>query len=175
MISKQQIKFINSLKYNKYRLKYNCFIAEGDHVVNEFINSNFEIKSIFGINPKKYKLKNNIFSITKSDLNKISLLKSPSDILAVIYKPDLPFLASDLIKQKRIILLDGISDPGNMGTIIRTADWYGIKHIYISHNCVDVFNPKVIQSSMGSLARVKIYRVELMKVLKEIKKINRPC
>ena len=172
MISKQQIKFVNLLKHNKYRLKYNCFVAEGNHIVNEFINSDFEIKSIFSTKEHESKYKTNTTIVTKNDLSRISFLKSSSNALAVIYKPVFIFKPIDLIKQKRIIVLDSISDPGNMGTIIRTADWYGVTQIYISTTCVDVFNPKVIQATMGSLARVKVCRVSLDKLLKELKKIT---
>ena len=108
MLSKQQIKFINSLKHNKYRLKYNFFIAEGELVIKEFINSNFEIRSIFSVFESKLTCKKNIFTVTQSDLSKISCLKSPSNILAVIHTPKWRFTELDLISQKRIILLDAM-------------------------------------------------------------------
>jgi len=175
MISKQEVKFINSLKHNKYRLKYDCFIIEGMHIVKEFINSNFIIQSIFSTREFTSSYKGDVNLISHKELQRISSLDNPSSILAIVKKPKYIFKAKDIAVQNRIILLDGISDPGNLGSIIRTADWYGINSVYISNMSVDVFNPKVIQATMGSLTRVKIYRVSLEKVLLEVKRQKIPC
>jgi len=175
MISKQQVKFINSLKYNKYRLKYDCFLIEGMHIVKEFINSNFKIQSIFSTTELTSSYEGDVNLISYKELQRISCLDNPSSILAIVKRPKYIFKGKDIEAQNRIILLDEISDPGNMGSIIRTADWYGVRSIYISNTSVDVFNPKVIQATMGSLTRVKVYRVSLEKVLCEIKNQNIPC
>ena len=187
MISKKQIKFINSLKYNKYRLKYNCFIAEGEHVINDFINSGFIIESLFlsssisnntsllDEDTLLLDLKFDTYIVPEKDFKKISCLKTPSGSLAVIKKPDRFFKDLDLFEQNQVILLDSISDPGNMGTIIRTADWYGFKNIYVSENCVDVYSPKVVQATMGSLSRVKVFRLSLEFLLKKLKNQNFLC
>jgi len=175
MISKQQIKFINSLHHSKYRLRHNCFIAEGMHVVNDFIQSDFIIKSVFSTIEYDQIINANSIVVSKSELAKISVLKNPSSVLAVIHKPKWTYDLNKLINTNRIIILDSISDPGNMGTIIRTADWYGIKDIYISNNCVDVFSPKVVQSTMGSLCRVRLYSVDLSIIFKDLKRLSVPC
>jgi len=173
MISKQKIKFITSLRYSKYRLKYNCFVIEGPHLVNEFINSDFKVHSCFSTKEwaKNYQA-NNMEVITQDELEKISFLKNPSNVLAIVYKNNLKFDVNKIMQDNRIILLDSISDPGNMGSIIRTADWFGIDSIYLSKTCVDVFNPKVVQATMGSLSRVKVYVVDLETILKKIKQNN---
>ena len=175
MISKQKIKFINSLKHNKYRSKYNCFIAEGIHVVNDFVNSNFSIKEIYITSKVKNNFSHPVNLISCQELLKISSFKNPPGVLAVVSKPNNNFILKNILKKKRIILLDSISDPGNMGAIIRTADWFGIDTIYISENSVDVFNSKVVQSSMGSLSRVSVCQVSLLDVVSEIKSKNIIC
>tara|TARA_B100000902_G_C27230975_1_gene874809 strand:+ start:593 stop:1327 length:735 start_codon:yes stop_codon:yes gene_type:complete len=176
MLSKQTIKFITSLRYNKYRLKYNCFVAEGTHTVEAFMNSGFKFHSVF-CTSNWHAMKNikNINIITNKELRKISSFKNPSNVLAIIYKPDYSFNMQQLLGQNKIILLDSISDPGNMGSIIRTADWFGVSSIYLSKKCVDVFNSKVVQSAMGSIARVEIYIVSLEDVMKQLKKANITC
>ena len=176
MISKQKIKFISSLRHNKYRLKFNCFTAEGEHVVNAFIQSSFQIESIFAT--KKWignNVKTSASLVTQAELRRISSFKNPSNVLAVIVKPDQECQNHDFNTTKPIILLDSISDPGNMGSIIRTADWFGINALYLSDGCVDVFNPKVVQSTMGSLARVNTYRVNANQFLHDLKKHNILC
>ena len=176
MISKQKIKFISSLKHNKYRLKYNCFVVEGAHIVSEFISSNFKIHSIYGT--KEWVENNehdNANIVTKRELSRISSLKNPSNVLAVIYQPNAQIDLSILFKEKHIIFLDSISDPGNLGTIIRTADWFGVKSIFLSNECVDVFNSKVVQATMGSLSRVKIIKGDLEIALKKVKESNIVC
>ena len=175
MISKQQIKFINSLKYNKYRLKHNCFVAEGVHLVSEFLQSNFSIKNIFSTKEYIDTFQAKCDVVTPKELSKISFLKNSSCVLSIISRPIWNYDKKYLVKQKKIIILDSISDPGNMGTIIRTADWYGINTIYVSKNCVDVFSPKVVQSTMGSLSRVKIYSVDVVQIIQDLKKIDVPC
>ena len=174
MISKSQIKFINSLKHNKYRLKYNCFVAEGVNVINEFIKFGFEIQVVFAINDSLI-ICDNVQIITKNDLRKISFLKNPSNSLAIFKRPQLESDIKNINHEAVSIILDGVSDPGNMGTIIRTADWFGLENIYISKESSDVYSPKVIQSTMGSLARVKIYRLCLVTLLKNMKKNNIIC
>ncbi len=171
MLSKQKIKFISSLRYRKYRSKYNCFVVEGSHLVDEFIKSDFKIHSIFSTEEwfRNNQIKD-VCVIQKRELEKISFLKNPSDVLAIIYKKDLKFDFNKVFNNNRIILLDSIADPGNMGSIIRTADWFGVKNVYLSEKCVDIFNPKVVQATMGSLARVQGYTVELVNVLEKIKK-----
>ena len=166
MISKQQIKFINSLKRNKNRLQSNCFISEGVNIVEDLFKSDFVIDTVFAT--KEWYLKNpsrECTLVNQQELKKISSLNSPNDVLAIVKRKNYLYNKSVIKKLKKIILLDNISDPGNMGTMIRTADWFGYNHIFLSHNCVDFYNPKVVQSSMGSVFRVNVSKVNTIDFL----------
>jgi TrmH family RNA methyltransferase len=174
MLSKSQISFLKSLQQKKFRIEHGMFLVEGYKSVIDFANSAYSIVTIYYTNatdPKLLKLsgKINFNEISLTDLEKISSLKSPQDIIALVKIPDWPLLNASALKNKFAIVLDGIQDPGNMGTIIRTADWFGINHIICSADTVDVYNPKVVQATMGSLARVNIYYVELSDFLNDIK------
>jgi len=172
MISKNKIKFINSLKLKKNRDINNLFIIEGTKIYFELINQ------------KKYKLidayctdtwvkKNNTNTdynlVTDNELKKISNQKNPEGILAIVEKTE-PKIDKHKILNSFSIVLDDIQDPGNLGTIIRTADWFGIENIFCSLNSVDVFNPKVIQATKGSIFRVNVFYVDLFEFLKEYNK-----
>lgn len=166
MISKSQISFIKSLHQKKFRKEHRLFIVEGLKSLSEFINSQFEIDSIYHITdvmPKLGKLSQNIklHQISPEELSKISALSAPQQLLATIKIPNPEELKTELLKGNYAIALDGIQDPGNFGTIIRTADWFGIKYIFCSEDTVEAFNPKVVQASMGSLARVSIIYTDL--------------
>ena len=174
MLSKSQISFLKSLQQKKFRIEHGMFLVEGYKSVFDFANSAYSIVTIYytnAIDPKLLKLsgKINFSEISLTDIEKISSLKSPQDIIALVKIPDWPLLNASALKNKFAIALDGIQDPGNMGTIIRTADWFGINHIICSDDTVDVYNPKVVQATMGSLAHVNIYYVELSHFLKDIK------
>jgi len=164
VITKNQIKFIKSLSLKKNRIKEQLFIAEGEKVVSELLRSDFEIKNIYAT--KEWKVSNdNITQISNAELQRISNLKSPNKVLAVVQ-----FKNHNLIKHEGITLvLDEINDPGNLGTIIRMCDWFGVKQIICSKNTVDIFNPKVVQSAMGSAFRVQVNYTDLENYLSEIK------
>lgn len=179
MLTKNEIKHISSLSQKKYREIHQEFIAEGVKVVEELIKSRFIIKKIFSNDEwhsHNYSLltKSNIESeiISEKELERISALTTPNQVLAVVSIPE--NIITDFNPANELILvLDDIKDPGNLGTIIRTADWFGIKKIICSENTVDVYNPKVIQSAMGSLFRIEIIYSELTEFLKQLnKKIN---
>ena len=163
MITKNQIKFIKSLSLKKKRIKEQLFIAEGEKVVSELLRSDFEIKNIYAT--KEWEVSNdNITQISNAELQKISNLKSPNKVLAVVQ-----FKNHKIIKHEGITLvLDEINDPGNLGTIIRMCDWFGVKQIICSKNTVDIFNPKVVQSAMGSAFRVKVNYTDLENYLSDI-------
>ena len=166
MISKSQISFIKSLHQKKFRKEHGLFIVEGLKSITEFINSEFEIDSIYHLTdvvPKLGKLSQNIklHQISSDNLSKISALSAPQQLLATIKIPSTEEFKIETLKGNFSIALDDIQDPGNLGTIIRTADWFGIKNIICSHDTVEAFNPKVVQASMGSLARVKIIYSDL--------------
>lgn len=151
-LSKNQLKLITSLQQKKYRTKNNLFIAEGIKVVKEFLNSNFKVEQLFCIDKLAYKNNENITQISETELKKISTLKTPNTILGLFKIPSV----SELKNNGLILVLDEINDPGNLGTIIRLCDWFGVNQLICSTNTVDCYNPKVVQASMGSLARVSI-------------------
>ena len=173
VISKNQIQFIKSLSISKFRKEHQKFVVEGPRLLDELAGSSFGIDSIFGLtdwiekNRFKFPNKTSFFEISEKELNRISGFKTPNQVLAVVEKGKNapPELAT---YEDLILMLDDISDPGNMGTILRTADWFGIKQIICSKNCVEVFNPKVVQASMGSLFRIKAYYTELAEYLNQI-------
>jgi len=173
MLSKSTISLLKSLQQKKFRIEHGLFLVEGYKSVIDFANSAYQIVTIYytnAIDPKLLKLlgKINFSEISLSDLEKISSLKSPQEIIAVVKIPDWPVINASALKNKFAIALDGIQDPGNMGTIIRTADWFGIQHIICSADTVDVYSPKVVQATMGSLAHVNIYYVELTEFLTSV-------
>ena len=164
MLSKNQIKLITSLKIKKYREEYGLFCAEGLKIVSELLTQNkFNIESLFGTeewissNFENLSSKNiEANTITQSELDRISQLKSANQVLAVIKIGESNISNID-VNEELVLVLDEIKDPGNMGTIIRIADWFGIKSIVCSENTVDIYNSKVIQSTMGSFLRVNVY------------------
>ena len=162
MISKNTIKLIKSLEQKKFRIKEKAFIVEGDKNVSEILNSNFNIEKLYAT--KKFidknisfiKDLNTISEVTRDEICVASLLKSPQNSIAICTLPDTKKLPEKLDKKLKIYL-DDIQDPGNLGTIIRICDWFGVDQLFCSLNTVDMFNPKVIQSSMGSFCRVNVY------------------
>ena len=164
MLTAHKIKIFNSLDKKKFRQKYNLFLVEGNKIITELKNSSYKIKEIFSINPSELDFLNTeTHLITERELKKISFLQSPKDSVAVVELPEARFLENQNIQ----IILDGIQDPGNLGTIIRLADWFGIEQIVCSIDTVDLYNPKVVQSTKGSLARVNVFYTDLNVFLKE--------
>ena len=151
MITKNQIKLIRSLSQKKNRKKHKLFVAEGSKVVDELLSSNLELDSIYSIETK-YEEYACFFKISAEKLSMISNLKTPNNVLAVFKIPRL----RDIDFSKNIVALENISDPGNLGSIIRLCDWFGIDDLICSLDTVDCYNPKVIQATMGSIARVNI-------------------
>jgi TrmH family RNA methyltransferase len=170
MLSKSQISLLKSLQQKKDRIEHGLFLVEGYKSVIEFINSSYQIKTIYhttSFDPKVLKLsqKINLCGISVTDMEKLSSLKTPQEITALVNIPEWPPLNYTILKKKFSLVLDGIQDPGNMGTIIRTADWFGIKNIICSDDTVDVYNPKVVQASMGSLSRINVYYTNIATIL----------
>ncbi len=164
MLSKNQIKLINSLKKKKFRLQHNLFLAEGIKVVEEFIQSNFKLNNLFCTNDylNKFSVKQ-IQVITENELKKISEFSTPNQVVGIFEIPN-----QEKIKIKGLTLvLDDINDPGNLGTIIRLCDWFSIDQLICSTNTVDCYNPKVVQASMGSLSRISIVYTDIKTFLKE--------
>jgi TrmH family RNA methyltransferase len=174
MLSKSQVSFLQSLQHKKFRREHGLFLVEGYKSVSEFINSSYQVEAVYHtpvIAPKMLKLSQKINSeeISLNILEKISALKTPQDIIALVKIPAHPTLNYTELKKKFSLVLDGIQDPGNMGTIIRTADWFGIEHIICSEDSVEVYNPKVVQATMGSLSRMKIYYTNIEAILTGVK------
>ncbi len=161
MITKNQIKLIKSLRLKKNRIQSGFFVAEGDKIVDELLKSDLEAVNIFSIS-EKYKNLKNYISINSTQLKQISNLKSPNNVLGIFKIPSNKEIDFNL----NIVALEEINDPGNLGTIIRLCDWFGIKNIICSQNSVDCYNPKVVQSSMGSISRVSISYMEFDNLLK---------
>ena len=173
MLSKSQINLLKSLQQKKFRSEHGLFIVEGHKSITEFINSTYPVDTVyytpsFGSKMLKLSQKINSCEISVAELEKVSSLKTPQDALALVKIPEWPDLQHGQLKGKFSLVLDGIQDPGNMGTIIRIADWFGIGHIICSEETVDAYNPKVVQASMGSLARVKVHYISLTEFLPEI-------
>lgn len=170
MISKTRIKFIKSLQTKKVRDEKKLFVIEGDKLVKEFLIANIPIELVVA---KPEFLKDLLTVITRSgtlseavsydELKQISTLKTPHNALAVVHMPEREMNISEIINQF-CVALDFVQDPGNLGTIIRAAGWFGIKNIVCSMDCVDVYNPKVIQSSMGALLHVNVFYYDLRKL-----------
>lgn len=168
MLSKNKIKQIQQLKQKKYRNKYGLFVVEGKKSVTEFLENNmFALETLYHTKDFKTTNKNTcIFEISENELKKISFLKTPQQVVAVFKKtPIKEIQESDLL-----IALDAIQDPGNLGTIIRLADWFGVTKIVCSLDSVDCYNPKVVQATMGSLNRVAVVYTNLTSYLKAAKK-----
>ena len=161
MVSDKQIKIIKSLKLKKNRIKRNLFVAEGDKTILELITTGFNINSLYSINRQIDGVKNSVIQLSKPELNKISNLSNPKNSLGVFEIPK----PKKINYNKLIIGLDNISDPGNLGTIIRLCDWFGVEDLICSFDTVDCYNPKVIQASMGSISRVNITYLDLQKTL----------
>ncbi|WP_299001367.1 RNA methyltransferase [uncultured Tenacibaculum sp.] len=165
-LSKNNIKLITSLQQKKYRQKHQLFVAEGVKVVNELLASSLEVEHIFSVDASFEASKNcEITIISESELKKVSTLKSPNKVLGLFKIPK----EKEINQDKFMVALDGVNDPGNLGTIIRLCDWFGVTELVCSKNTVDCYNQKVVQSTMGSLTRVNISYVELQDFLSNSK------
>ncbi len=162
MVSKNQIKLVKSLHQKKYRNRHNLFVAEGIKVVQELVNSDFKVNSLFSTDPEiNLGTTDTIEIVAEAELKKMSALTSPNNILGVFEIPQTQKPNFD----GWIVVLDDIRDPGNLGTIIRLCDWFGIEHLVCSSNTVDCYNPKTLQATMGSISRVNIGYTDLLTFL----------
>lgn len=173
MLSKSQIKLISSLKHKKYREQHQLFVAEGEKLVTDLSR---RFKCLYLVATEEYLEGNHIeakeYIVVKNadELKKISSLTTPNKVLAVFHKPlETDIMLSEYIN-KLVLALDGIQDTGNLGTIVRIADWYGIEHIICSQNTVDIFNPKTVQATMGAIVNVKVIYTDLSTFLNKTKK-----
>ncbi|RKS01534.1 RNA methyltransferase [Flavobacterium sp. 102] len=158
MVSKNQIKLITSLQHKKYRNEHQLFIAEGVKVIQELLLSNIVLEHLFVTEAIFEKINSSQKTgINEAEMKRISVLTSPSSCLAIFKIPKV----AKIEEKGLIVALDDIRDPGNLGTIIRLCDWFGVKQLVCSNETVDVYNPKVIQATMGSITRVNVSYVDL--------------
>lgn len=173
------IKFIASLKHKKYRQHHRLFIIEGEKMVDELSCSGFGIHSVYATgkwlrehgsvtSPRNFP----VYEISEQELSRVSSLSTPNKVLAVVHTPSREVAAEDLTGSLALVL-DNIQDPGNLGTLVRSADWFGIDNIILSSGSAEVTSPKVVQATMGSILRVNTYYTDLPSFLKspEISKL----
>ncbi|MBF4471494.1 MULTISPECIES: TrmH family RNA methyltransferase [Flavobacterium] len=166
MLSKNQIKLISSLQQKKYRFANQLFFAEGVKVIQELVKSNFELEHLYTIKEDFKEISSHSKTlISENELNKISALTTPNTCLAVFKIP----VENKITESGLVLALDSVRDPGNMGTILRLCDWFGIQQLVCSKETVDIYNPKVVQATMGSITRVNVNYVDLVSFLEKTK------
>jgi TrmH family RNA methyltransferase len=176
VLSKNKIKQIHSLELKKFRTSTQSFIAEGFKCVGELLKEGFQAKTIIATqnwkSPIQKSQQTEYIEVTDEELRKASLLPHPQQVLGIFQIPDINIKndLNDIISKDLCLCLDGIQDPGNLGTIIRTADWFGIRHIICSEKTADAYSPKTVQATMGSIARVNIYYTDLTNFLDTLDK-----
>lgn len=165
MVVKRELKLIKNLQQKKCRNEYGMFVIEGKKAVEEIFNAGFKVFKLISTG-QLLDLNKNVFveEISMKVLKQISSLKNPNGVLGVFYKKEAALLEIN----DWVVALDGIQDPGNLGTIIRLCDWFGIKSLICSNDTVDCYNPKVLQATMGSIARVNVHYLELEDFLENI-------
>ncbi len=166
MISKNQLKEVRQLELKKHRLMRSLFVAEGPKVVGDLL-ATMTPHQVFALEEWKAPChSHSVIRISKEELHKISFLQHPQQVLAVFPLPDTSAITNDslckIIRKELVMALDGVQDPGNLGTIIRLCDWFGITQLVCSPDTADAYNPKVIQATMGSIARVKVTYTDLI-------------
>ncbi|MBL4752581.1 MAG: RNA methyltransferase [Flavobacteriales bacterium] len=170
MITKNEIKLFRALRNKKHRDQEGLFVVEGLKVLLEIKASGLEVIKIFTTIPIDSLIADPQVDISLKELKQVSSFVSPHEMIALVRKPE----KREKLEQKGLIIgLDNIQDPGNLGTILRSADWFGVEGIMCSHDTVDLYNPKVIQASMGGIARQRVDFVDLLPRLKELKSTHR--
>jgi TrmH family RNA methyltransferase len=180
MLNKSKLKLIASLQRKKSRDEEGLFIIEGDKIVKEFLGSEWKIVTLIAkpefignLLEDKLKYAGEVIPVSYDELKKASSLKAPHNAMALVSIPA-PSSPVSLSPEELVAALDFIQDPGNLGTIIRAAAWFGIDKIVCSENCVDVYNPKVIQATMGAILSVKVSYTDLKSFLRKASEINVP-
>lgn len=167
---KAEIQQLRALKDKRTRDEERVFIAEGEKIVGEILNSHLVVRKVYSTDEKLRGA--NIEHVTKQEMERISQLTTPTSTLAVVEQPRYT-LSTSKLKGKLSLALDGVQNPGNLGTIVRLADWFGVEDIICSKECADCYNPKVVQATMGAILRVRIHYVDdLAKVLEEAKTMD---
>lgn len=162
-ISKNKISFIHSLERKKERLESKCFVAEGPKVVGDLMQR-YHCRYLVAIDEwlqaNTKVVADEIYTVKEEELLRASLMKTPQQVLAIFEQKDMPFDVS-LPSTSLCLALDNVQNPGNLGTIVRLADWFGIEHIICSPDCADIYNPKTVQATMGAMAHVQIHYTSL--------------
>ena len=162
MVVKNQIKLIKNLQQKKYRTKHGLFVVEGTKTVKELLQAGLKPYKVFVESEEVLKGYTEVELVSNSELRQMSSLSTPNGVLGAFYMPEpKPVESSDWV-----VALDAVRDPGNLGTIIRLCDWFGVNHLVCSEDTVDCYNPKVLQATMGSIARVNVAYVDLLDFLK---------
>ena len=158
MLIKSQVKYIQSLSHKKLRDSEGVFVAEGPKLINELLSARLPLQELYAVKEwievQAQPLAGSVTEISQGELERISQLQTPNQVLGIFKKPD--FSANTPLRNTVSLMLDTIQDPGNLGTIIRCADWFGISQVYCSADCADAWNSKVVQATMGSIARVQV-------------------
>lgn len=171
-LSKNKLKYIRSLKDKKYRSEHATFVAEGNKLICDllpYLKCQILVATTSFLETTDISNVDEIIEVNDNQLAQASFLQNPKQALGVFFQPKSESIVD--IKDELVLALDGIQDPGNMGTIVRLADWYGIKHIFCSHDTADIYNPKVVQATMGALTRVNIHYIDLIDFLNKNKNI----
>lgn len=174
MISKNQIKYVRSLQMKKHRKAEGVFVAEGHKLVDDVMGA-FECTYVAATSDwlaaherwvERLRSKGvEVDDVTEDELRRVSLLETPQQVLAIFKQPRYEVDVDDVVRQQLCLALDDVQNPGNLGTIVRVADWFGIEHIFCSQGCADLYNPKTVQATMGAMARVKVHYVDLAEML----------
>lgn len=169
-LSKSKVKYIHSLELKKKRKEENAFIAEGPKLMEELLGT---FPCLLLIATQDWLIENahiqadEIIEVTHEELSKASFLKHPQQVLAIFQQPQYATNVQ-VIKESLCLALDDVQDPGNLGTIIRLADWFGIEHVFCSLNTADIYNPKTVQATMGAIARVKVHYTPLYRLIEKL-------
>lgn len=169
-LSKNRIKYIRSLELKKNRKAESVFLAEGPKLVGDLLGHfqcRFLIATAEWLAENRQLPVKDVTEVSEEELSRASLLKTPQQVLAVFEQPD-DVMDTSVISRSLCLALDDVQDPGNLGTIIRLADWFGIEHIFCSPNTVDVYSPKTIQATMGGIARVKLHYIPLPELIRSV-------
>lgn len=172
MLSKNTLKLITSLEQKKYRKESGLFVAEGGKTVNDLIDCGLVAEKVIAtrewLDTHKLHGSHNVIEVTEEELRRASFLRAPQGVLALFRQPS-HTLDHEAPARRLCLALDNVQDPGNLGTIVRLADWFGIEEVYCSTGSADIYNPKCIQATMGAVGRVKVFYTELPEFLSKIK------
>lgn len=169
MLSKNLLKLIRSLELKKFRKETGLFIAEGEKLINDLLASEIKCEKLITVSRNKYSLpqqyETEIIEVRDEELKKASFLRTPQGIIG-IFKQKKTGWDNNIANKELCLALDDIQDPGNLGTIIRIADWFGIEHIFCSIGTADIYNPKTVQATMGAIARINVHYLDLPQFIK---------